>query len=126
MNVTGSRSKDGVILADSCVWSRVPRSSALSEDNLTRVYDLTSLLLVTETFTGEFRLFLVEPPPRFVELRVWIEPPNVNAGRTEDDAAMLDDAMASDAGACDEGARAAATAVRLSNEEEPVKIMMPI
>ncbi len=67
---------------------------------------------------------MVEPPPRLVELRVWIEPPNANAGRTEDDAEMLVEAMASEAGACEGQVRAAAIAVRLSNELEPVKIMV--
>ena len=27
-----------------------------------------------------FRLFFVVPPPRFAELRVWIEPPNAKLG----------------------------------------------
>lgn len=66
----------------------------------------------------------MEPPPRLVELRVWIEPPKVKAGRTEEEAAMLVEAMASEAGACEAGARAAATAVRLSKAEVPAKIMV--
>ena len=68
---------------------------------------------------------MVEPPPRLVELRVWIEPPKVNAGRMDNDAAMLVEAMASEAGACVEGARAAAIAEHLSSEEEPAKIIVP-
>lgn len=69
-------------------------------------------------------MFLVEPPPRLVELRVWIEPPNAKAGRMVEEAATLVDAMASEAGACEVGARAAAAAVRRSKEELPVRIML--
>ena len=43
---------------------------------------------------------------------------------TGEDAAMLVEAIASEAGAWEVGARAAATAVRLSKEEVPAKIMM--
>lgn len=41
MNIAGGGRKDGVILADSCVRTRVPRGTALSEDDLTRVHELT-------------------------------------------------------------------------------------
>lgn len=53
-----------------------------------------------------------------------MEPPKANAGRTGDDAAILVEAMASEAGACEVGARAAATADRLSKEEAPAKIIL--
>lgn len=43
----------------------------------------------------------------------------------DDDAATLVEAMASEAGACVEGARAAAIAEHLSSEEEPAKIIVP-
>lgn len=55
-----------------------------------------------------------------------MEPPNAKAGRIGDDAAMLVEATASEAGACDAEARAAAAmAVRLSKEDvAPVSIMV--
>ena len=53
-----------------------------------------------------------------------MEPPKANAGRMVEEAATLVEAMASDAGACEVGARAAAAAVRRSKEELPVRIMM--
>ena len=54
-----------------------------------------------------------------------MEPPKAKAGMTGDEAATLVEAIASEEGAWELGARAVATAVRLSKEEVPVRIMFP-
>lgn len=58
MNKAWGGGKDRVVLANGSIGTRVPRGAALSEDDLAGLHDLTSLLLVAETFTGRVAVVL--------------------------------------------------------------------
>lgn len=58
VNIARSSCKDGVVLANGSVGTRMPRGAALPEDDLAGMHDLTCLLLVTQSFTGRVAVVL--------------------------------------------------------------------